>query len=123
MFQHAQKLLGLSVFALLVACGGEQSSSAALADAHSGTIEATPASPGQVDTTRIIDAAQQPAQWMTYSGGYEEQRHSGLTALNRDTLSELGVGWTYEMHKTRGVEATPVVVDGVMVRIQRFGCP
>ena len=68
----------------------------------------------QVDTDRIKAAASEPEMWLTYGGGYDEQRHSALGKINRDTLPELGVGWVYEMAKPRGAEATPIVVDGVM---------
>ena len=68
----------------------------------------------QVDTDRIKAAASEPEMWLTYGGGYDEQRHSALGQINRDTLPELGVGWVYEMAKPRGAEATPIVVDGVM---------
>ena len=68
----------------------------------------------QVDTDRIKAAATEPEMWLTYGGGYDEQRHSALGQINRDTLPELGVGWVYEMAKPRGAEATPIVVDGVM---------
>ena len=118
MGNYSTKLLGLAVLSVLTACGGEQAATTASGDQPAGAAAETsmekPAQVAQVDTARIENAAQQPEQWMTYSGGYEEQRHSGLTTINRDTLSDLGVGWTYEMRKTRGVEATPVVVDGVM---------
>ena len=78
---------------------------------------ATPAgaaAAAQVDTDRIKAAASEPEMWLTYGGGYDEQRHSALGQINRDTLPELGVGWVYEMAKPRGAEATPIVVDGVM---------
>jgi len=113
MLRYSKALLGISALALLVACDGKQPSSDVATDQPQAA-DVVQSTAGQVDTARLLNAANEPAQWMTYSGGYEEQRHSGLTALNRDTLSDLGVAWTYEMRKTRGVEATPVVVDGVM---------
>ena len=48
-----------------------------------------------VDTARIQNAAREPEMWLTYGGSYDEQRHSTLGQINRDTLSELGVGWVY----------------------------
>ena len=78
------------------------------------TSEPTMGAPAQVNTDRIKNAATEPEVWMTYGGGYDEQRHSMLGQINRDTLPELGVGWVYEMAKPRGAEATPIVVDGVM---------
>jgi len=89
----------------LVACGSKSDS----VETESGASVAA-----QVDTARIENAAAEPEMWLTYGGGYDEQRHSALGQINRDTLPELGVGWIYEMAKPRGAEATPIVVDGVM---------
>ena len=99
----------LSVAFALVACGGQSE------DAPVGSIaDATNVAPAQVDTDRIAAAADEPEVWLTYGGTYDEQRHSALGQINRDTLPELGVGWVYETAKPRGAEATPIVVDGVM---------
>ena len=93
----------------LGACGGQSDD----APAPSGAVvEAVPVA--QVDTDRIAAAADEPEMWLTYGGTYDEQRHSALGQINRDTLPELGVGWVYETAKPRGAEATPLVVDGVM---------
>ena len=93
----------------LAACGGQSDDAATSSGAVS---EAVPVA--QVDTNRITAAADEPEVWLTYGGTYDEQRHSGLGQINRDTLPELGVGWVYETAKPRGAEATPIVVDGVM---------
>mgnify|MGYP002651956404 CR=1 FL=1 len=54
------------------------------------------------------------AQWLSYGGTYDEQRHSRLTQINKSNLDQLGVAWTYEMRSGRGIETTPIVADGVM---------
>lgn len=66
-----------------------------------------------VDTARILDASP-GAEWLSYGGGYDEQRHSSLNLINTENVSGLGVAWTYDLATNRGVEATPIVVDGVM---------
>ena len=43
----------------------------------------------QVDTARIQNAAREPEMWLTYGGSYDEQRHSTLGQINRDTYSQL----------------------------------
>ena len=100
------------IFALataLCACGGQADDTTA----PSGSVsEEKPVA--QVDTDRIAAAAEEPEMWLTYGGTYDEQRHSALGQINRDTLPELGVGWVYETAKPRGAEATPLVVDGVI---------
>ncbi|TPE61195.1 PQQ-dependent dehydrogenase, methanol/ethanol family [Sandaracinobacter neustonicus] len=54
------------------------------------------------------------AEWLSYGGTYDEQRHSRLTQINKDNLDQLGVAWTYEMRSGRGIETTPIVADGAM---------
>ena len=85
---------------LLSGCGG-QSDDAKGAPAQS---DVSPALVAQVDTDRIKAAADEPEMWLTYGGTYDEQRHSTLGQINRDTLPELGVGWVYETAKPRGAE-------------------
>lgn len=72
-----------------------------------------PATFAAVDTTRILQTSP-GAEWLSYGGGYNEQRHSPLTQITRDNVADLGVAWTYDLATNRGVEATPIVVDGVM---------
>ena len=66
-----------------------------------------------VDTQRILQTSP-GAEWLSHSGGYNEQRHSPLAQINRDNVSNLGVAWTYDLATNRGVEATPIVANGVM---------
>ena len=109
-------MLGIARFAFilaltsaLLACGGQSDDMSTSSGAVSETVPVA-----QVDTDRIAAAAEEPEMWLTYGGTYDEQRHSALGQINRDTLPELGVGWVYETAKPRGAEATPLVVDGVM---------
>jgi len=92
--------------------GAANSDSAQLASGAGGGTSASPAA--NVSGERLLAAEAEPEQWMTYGGSYDETRHSTLSKINRDTLQDLGIGWVYDMKKPRGVEATPIVVDGVM---------
>ncbi|MFN7164621.1 MAG: PQQ-dependent dehydrogenase, methanol/ethanol family [Hyphomonas sp.] len=88
----------------------------ALVLAACGDREARVAEPqgfAAVDTARISTASAAD-EWLTYGGTYDEQRHSKLDQINKDTVSQLGVAWTYDLATNRGVESTPIVVDGVM---------
>ena len=80
------------------------------------TVPAEPASlAGMVDDERVKRAdIDDPGAWLTYGRTYEEQRFSPLDQINRETVSELGVAWTKELHTPHPVEATPLIVDGVM---------
>jgi quinohemoprotein ethanol dehydrogenase len=54
------------------------------------------------------------AEWLTYGGTYDEQRHSSLKEIEPANVAQLGVAWTYDLNSNRGIEATPIVHDGVM---------
>ena len=97
-------VLAGSVLALLAACGPTE---------KPATTEPEAKAFAAVDAQRI-ETASGGAEWLTYGGTYDEQRHSTLTAINKDNVDQLGVAWTYDLATNRGVEATPIVVDGVM---------
>ena len=65
-------------------------------------------------TERIINSSATPENWLSYGGGYNEQRHSALSEINKANIDQLKPAWVYEMRRARGVEATPIIVDGVM---------
>lgn len=65
-------------------------------------------------TTERIKATSAQEEWLTHGGTYSEQRHSTLSSVNTDNVNKLGVAWTYDLKTNRGVESTPIVVDGVM---------
>jgi len=70
---------------------------------------------GMIDDERIRNAARdEPGSWLTYGHGFEEQRFSSLTQINQETVNELGIVWTKDLDTVHAVEATPLVVDGVM---------
>ncbi|WP_028351784.1 PQQ-dependent dehydrogenase, methanol/ethanol family [Bradyrhizobium murdochi] len=52
--------------------------------------------------------------WPTIGLDYAETRFSKLNQINADNVKKLGLVWSYPLESSRGVEATPVVVDGVM---------
>jgi quinohemoprotein ethanol dehydrogenase len=68
----------------------------------------------RVDDARLIAADRDSANWLTYGRTYSEQRFSPLRQINDATVSKLGLVWSHELPTTRGVEATPIVLDGVV---------
>jgi quinohemoprotein ethanol dehydrogenase len=67
-----------------------------------------------LDTARILAESASGKEWPTYGGTYDEQRFSPLAGITPANVGMLGVAWTYEFPTTQGVEATPLVVDGVI---------
>ncbi|WP_457967251.1 PQQ-dependent dehydrogenase, methanol/ethanol family [Pseudomonas sp. R4-84] len=70
--------------------------------------------PANVDGKRIIAADQEPGNWMSTGRTYDEQRYSPLNKISDQNVDQLGLAWSYKLDLDRGVEATPIVVDGVM---------
>src|SRR3954454_17211158 len=68
----------------------------------------------QVPYDRLVKAETEPANWLTYAGGYKSQRYSQLDQINKQNVTQLKPAWVYQL-RTGGVfETSPVVVDGVM---------
>jgi quinohemoprotein ethanol dehydrogenase len=67
-----------------------------------------------VDDARLVAADRDTANWLTYGRTYDEQRFSPLRAIDTGNVQQLGLLWSRELNTTRGLEATPLVVDGVI---------
>ena len=52
--------------------------------------------------------------WPTIGLDFAETRFSKLEQINDSNVKDLGLAWWYDLESTRGVEATPLIVDGVM---------
>jgi len=73
----------------------------------------------QVTSDRLLDAAQTPQDWLTYSGGYDSLRHSRLDQITPDNAGDLELEWVYQSQVFGAWQTTPLVVNGVMYITQR----
>ncbi|WP_347659466.1 PQQ-dependent dehydrogenase, methanol/ethanol family [Comamonas thiooxydans] len=87
-------------------------SAAALAQADPAAQAA--AAVQRVDGAFIRANAAKTTDWPTIGVDYAETRYSRLDQINAANVKDLGLAWSYNLESTRGVEATPVVVDGIM---------
>jgi PQQ-dependent dehydrogenase (methanol/ethanol family) len=62
----------------------------------------------------MLQAQEEPGAWMSYGRTYDEQRFSPLKQIDTGNVSALGLAWYYDLKTERGIEATSLVVDGVM---------
>lgn len=76
--------------------------------------EDDPAKPGYVTQDRVNAAEKEPSQWLLHYGDWRGRQFSGLEAITPANVGTLGLEWSMDMDTNRGVEATPIVVDGVM---------
>ncbi len=67
-----------------------------------------------VSYQQLVDAAQDPGSWLTYSGQYNGQRFSRLDQINDRNVGELKVKWARQFGSFEKFETSPLVVDGVM---------
>ena len=68
----------------------------------------------EVDHERLINADNEPGSWLTHGRNYAEDRQSQLTSINRENVSKLGLAWYFDTGTTRGLEASPLIIDGVI---------
>lgn len=69
---------------------------------------------GRIDAARLQNIAAEPGQWLTGGRDAGRTHFSPLETINRDTVERLGFAWEYRTGTNRGMQATPIVVDGVM---------
>ena len=68
-------------------------------------------------TAAVSDGAPTPladTEWRLHGLDVGEQRYSPLDQINRENVSELGLAWFFDLYTRRGVEATPLMVDGTL---------
>jgi alcohol dehydrogenase (cytochrome c) len=75
-----------------------------------------------VDYERILNAREEPQNWLTYYGAYNGQRYSPLDQIDTENVKRLLPAWVFQAGSTGLIagastysfEAAPIVVDGVM---------
>jgi len=73
--------------------------------------------PAQVDKTRLEHADREPGQWMSVGRTYDEQRFSPLRQINDANVGKLALAWYADLDTDRGLEASPLVIDGVLYHV------
>ncbi|RDI10050.1 quinohemoprotein ethanol dehydrogenase [Comamonas sp. AG1104] len=67
-----------------------------------------------VDDAHIEANARTGRDWPSHGLNYQENRFSPLKQIHGGNVDQLGLVWSYKLDSSRGVEATPIVVNGVM---------
>ncbi len=96
---------------MIAACGEQSNDSQTTIPASAKTqAKATPL----VNGARIGAANSEPGNWLSHGRTYDEQRFSPLTEINAGNVDRLGLTWFYDFPTNRGMEATPLAIDGVL---------
>ena len=69
---------------------------------------------GGVTFERLLNAAAEPHNWLTYSGDYHSNRHTALDRITPGNVDDLEVRWVFQAQSLQVFQTTPLVVDGVM---------
>lgn len=73
----------------------------------------------QVPYDRILRAATEPRNWLTYGGTYTSQRYSPLNQITPANIANLQQQWVLQNQVFGAWQSTPLVVDGIMYVTQR----
>ena len=73
----------------------------------------------QVTYERILGAATEPGNWLTYNGGYSSQRYSALDEITPGNVDDLELEWMLPNQVFGAWQSNPIVVDGIMYLTQR----
>lgn len=78
--------------------------------------------PAAVDSARMLapDAPANVGNWMSYGRGWDENRYSPLAQINAGNVGQLGLAWFDDLETMRGVQGTPLVVDGVLYNVSIY---
>jgi quinohemoprotein ethanol dehydrogenase len=78
--------------------------------------------PAAVDDGRMrnADAPDNAGQWMSHGRTWSEQDFSPLKQINDTNVQRLGLAWYADLNTYRGVEATPIEIDGVLYNVSAW---
>ena len=81
---------------------------------QTGAQESTPAHPALHVSSEDLLAQPVGGNWTSYNGDYTGRRYSSLRQINKSNVAQLRAAWVFHPGNSQRLEATPVVVRGVM---------
>ena len=73
---------------------------------------------GGLTFDRLVNADAEPQNWLMYWGNFRGTHYSGLRQITAANVGQLQAAWAFPMPGPSILEATPLVVDGVMYTTQ-----
>jgi alcohol dehydrogenase (cytochrome c) len=74
--------------------------------------------PGGITFDRLLNADAEPHNWLMYWGNFHGTHYSPLQQIDTENAARLQLAWAFPMPGDSVLEATPLVVDGVMYTTQ-----
>lgn len=104
------KILAISLFINLAACSAENNTMQSTVEEDNANTVSMP-----VQTAPSFSEANvSPGDWLAHGRTWSEQRFSPLEDINAETINNLSLAWYVDLPESRGQEASPIIVDGVM---------
>jgi quinohemoprotein ethanol dehydrogenase len=73
-----------------------------------------PPTAGNSKDNLIDKAGDTSKEWLLHGRNYYEDRYSPLEQISRENIGQLGLAWSLNLGTKRGIEATPLVANGIM---------
>src|ERR1700688_2775630 len=117
MMQRTRRLIWMATASARLLAGGCERKAPAPPAPPAASVAPPPAA--AIDAARL--AAGEPDQWLTPGRDANGTYYSPLTDVNTGNVAQLGFAWDYRLGTGRGLEGTPLVIDGVMYATSNFG--
>jgi quinohemoprotein ethanol dehydrogenase len=72
------------------------------------------ANPAAITQERLLKGTEDPNQWPTYGGSYNEQRFSPLKKISAQNVKDLGLAWFADYDSNLDQHGSPLYIDGVI---------
>ena len=68
----------------------------------------------KTNKSNLENATGEDGNWLLHGLNYSETRYSPLAQISAENIDQLGLDWSIDLGMKRGIEATPIVKDGMM---------
>jgi alcohol dehydrogenase (cytochrome c) len=76
--------------------------------------------PGLLTQDRLTAAGASRTEFLMTHGNYAQTRFHRADRINRETVKNLKLAWSFEMDVTESIQTAPIVYDGVMYVTSSF---
>ena len=70
--------------------------------------------PGGLTYERILNSAAEPHNWLTYWGNFQGTHNTTLSEITKTNVKQLQAKWSVQMPGDALLQATPLVIDGIL---------
>ena len=103
--------MGFIILLGLQACSSETENDELSEESISGSNSSVTATLS-VPTIALADS--RPGDWLAHGRTWSEQRFSPLASINTESVNDLSLAWYVDLPESRGQEASPIIVNGIM---------